>query len=425
MPDNLLGRLLSGNEDRRNRNIKIAIVILLFAMGVVLLVIDYMNSSIKQDGKIIRNDYGEGSKVEILEAEIEDESEDERIPLEIEVSERQYSEEETQEMFERIIRKMEKLILGENESLDQVNSDLNLVTEIQGEPVEVSWELDRYDVMNVRGELITEKLTEKSVIVNLKAILTYTEDTTRQALYECAACISRKSLTEQEAVEAEINEQIKEAEESSKSEAVWYLPEEMDGKEVSYYRKMDVRGLVLMVMAVIIAGLLYALQKQNLMVAEREKTKQMVLDYPEIVNKMTLFLGAGMTVKRAWRKIVEDYEHSKEQWGTRYAYEEMKRTSHEMDSGATEAACYENFGQRCNVQMYIRFGALLSQNLRKGTRGLSELLRLESIQAQEERKANAKRLGEEAATKLLLPMFLMLAIVLVIVIVPAFLSVEI
>lgn len=38
----------------------------------------------------------------------------------------------------------------------------------------------------------------------------------------------------------------------------------------------------------------------------------------------------------------------------------------------------------------------------------------------EERKARAKRLGEEAGTKLLLPMFLMLVVVSIIVIVPAF-----
>ena len=67
-----------------------------------------------------------------------------------------------------------------------------------------------------------------------------------------------------------------------------------------------------------------------------------------------------------------------------------------MDSGVTEAEGYENFGRRCDLQIYIRLGALLSQNLRKGTKGLSELLKLESIQAFEERKARAKRLGEEA-----------------------------
>lgn len=76
-------------------------------------------------------------------------------------------------------------------------------------------------------------------------------------------------------------------------------------------------------------------------------------------------------------------------------------------------------------QIGDKIGALLSQNLRKGTKGLSELLKLESIQAFEERKARAKRLGEEAGTKLLLPMFLMLAVVLIIVIVPAFLTMQI
>ena len=63
-------------------------------------------------------------------------------------------------------------------------------------------------------------------------------------------------------------------------------------------------------------------------------------------------------------------------------------------------------------------------NLRKGTKGLNDLLRLEAIQSFEERKARARRLGEEAGTKLLLPMFLMLAEVLVIVVVPAFFTVQ-
>ena len=156
-----------------------------------------------------------------------------------------------------------------------------------------------------------------------------------------------------------------------------------------------------------------------------DRKKQMLKDYPDIINKLTLYLGAGMTVKRAWRKVTEGYAREKEEGKKRYAYEEMIQTCHEMDSGVTESESYENFGRRCDVQVYIRLGALLSQNLRKGTKGLTELLKLESIQAFEERKAQAKRLGEEAGTKLLLPMFLMLAVVLVIVIVPAFLTLQI
>ena len=68
---------------------------------------------------------------------------------------------------------------------------------------------------------------------------------------------------------------------------------------------------------------------------------------------------------------------------------------------------------------------MLSQNLKKGTKGLAPLLKQEADNAFEERKSLAKRLGEEAGTRMLLPMFLMLAVVLVIIVVPAFFSIQI
>ena len=102
----------------------------------------------------------------------------------------------------------------------------------------------------------------------------------------------------------------------------------------------------------------------------------------------------------------------------------MAAAWNEMCGGVPEKDCYESFGGRCGLQAYMKLGALLSQNLRRGTKGLADALRLEGIHAFEERKALARRRGEEAGTKLLLPMFLMLAVVLVIVIVPAFLSIS-
>ena len=39
----------------------------------------------------------------------------------------------------------------------------------------------------------------------------------------------------------------------------------------------------------------------------------MLKDYPDIINKLTLYLGAGMTVKRAWRKVTEGYAREKEE----------------------------------------------------------------------------------------------------------------
>ncbi len=57
---------------------------------------------------------------------------------------------------------------------------------------------------------------------------------------------------------------------------------------------------------------------------------------------------------------------------------------------------------------------------KKRNQGLTNLLQREAQEAFEERKNMAKKLGEEAGTKLMIPLFLMLAVVFVIVTVPAF-----
>ena len=66
----------------------------------------------------------------------------------------------------------------------------------------------------------------------------------------------------------------------------------------------------------------------------------------------------------------------------------------------------------------------MTQNLRKGTRGLGLLLEQEAADAFEERKNLAKKYGEEAGTKLLLPMMIMFGIVVAVIMVPAMMSMQ-
>lgn len=375
--------------------------------------------------RIERNAYGEGWFTKELEIEVEGTDLGEKT--EITVGEQQYTQTEMQEVFRRSVQKLERIILAENESMDEVCEDLNLVTSIPGEPVGVEWELDRYDVMNVYGELNRENLkSEKDgVLIHLKAYLSYTEDEKQEAVHEMTvrACPAKRTKTE--ALLDTVEAKIMKVETKTRTEESFELPDAVSGKRVIYRTSMNSRGAVLMVAGLIVCVLLWCLDKQNERDEEKKRQEQMMRDYPGIVNKLVLLIGAGMTVKKAWRKIAEDYEKQKDKLGIRYAYEEMEATCHEMRSGVTEAECYERFGRRCGVRAYRKLGALLSQNLRKGTKGITGLLHLEAIQAFEERKAQARQQGEEAGTRLLMPMFGMLAVVLVIVIVPAFLSIRI
>ena len=54
------------------------------------------------------------------------------------------------------------------------------------------------------------------------------------------------------------------------------------------------------------------------------------------------------------------------------------------------------------------------------TRNLPEKLREEAFQAGEEKLQQGKRLGEEAGTKLLIPMVMLLAVVMLLIMIPVF-----
>lgn len=397
---------------------------MLLVFGAGFTVNDYISSRHSFPEMIERNASGQGSKTEEFEVQVEDE---EKITIGLEVAESYISGEDTKEMFERVEKKLNTVILGENESLDHVEKDLKLVTSLDGEPVRISWELDDYSVMMATGELIQGALEsyKDGVVQGVYATITYTEDETRQERYSFFAHLYKPTLSGREAYIKKMQEFFRNYEKEAREEEAFALPGYIDDKKITYYKNMDKRGIVLIFMAPVMLILFTALEKQKIEEAEKERKNQMIRDYSELLMRLTIFIGAGMTAKRAWRQIVKDYELQKPMLGTRFAYEEMLLTCNEMDSGVTEGNSYLNFGRRCNTQEYIRFSAILSQNLRKGTRGLTEILRTESIQAMEERKANARRLGEEAGTKLLLPMFLMLAIVLVIVMVPALMSIQI
>lgn len=149
----------------------------------------------------------------------------------------------------------------------------------------------------------------------------------------------------------------------------------------------------------------------------KKRETEMLNDYPELISKLLLLLEAGLTMRRAWERVVNNYRNSGQK---HYVYEEMCITLREIENGYSEVAAFERFGKRCRLLPYLRFSGLLEQNLVKGSRSVLPMLEQEALNAFEERKENAKRIGEEAGTKLLIPMTGMLVIVLVMIMFPAF-----
>ena len=80
---------------------------------------------------------------------------------------------------------------------------------------------------------------------------------------------------------------------------------------------------------------------------------------------------------------------------------------------------YEQLGRRLELPEYYQLLQHISQYIRMGTKDLRNLMEQEMQQALEKRRELAKKKGEEASTKLLFPMILLLVLVMVMIVYPA------
>ncbi len=327
----------------------------------------------------------------------------------------QYDINQSQKYVEEVKEKIPEYIIGKNVSFDSVESNLNLINEIPEYPVSIKWYSDNYEIVDNYGNV---NPGETGGMARLTAVLTCCAYSSE---YIIEVNVAARQVDEAGQMLADIKKQI----ELAQNDGGEYvsLPEVVDGKNITYTRQKGSRqtGVIpLLGLAAVIAVVAGDFkQKKNI---QEKRHRQMQYDYSEVVSKLTLLIGAGMTVRKAWERIVHDYKLQSKEKGVHYIYEEMTESYNQLKTGIPESVVYERFGQRCGLKEYLKFSSLICQNLKKGTKDLVFLLELETAEAFENRKNLARKYGEEAGTKLLVPMVLMLIIVMVIVMIPALMS---
>ena len=176
---------------------------------------------------------------------------------------------------------------------------------------------------------------------------------------------------------------------------------------------MDKPGIGYAVFALLILVIVFYASDRRLDERIKKRNFSIRYDFPDFLNRMVLLINAGMTVFRAWEKTVRDRNNMTP------LYEELRITYIEIKNGKPEIEAYEDFARRCRVKEITKFVTAVIQNLRKGSSDLVPLLKLQSNECWQLRKSMAKRLGEEASTKLVLPLMIMFVGILIIVILPA------
>ena len=357
-----------------------------------------------------RNSYGEGGYEETLFAETQGKTQE----ITVYVEEESYTEKEIEHYIKAAKKELDKWL----KKVKKGGKDFRFPQSLEGNPVKISWSTGNPEILSWEG-ILGEDIPEKGENVEIVAFLSLGEGT---EIWQKKVTVYPPSLSEKKKLQKEIQ---KEAELLSENPSEpLYLPQTVRGEEIRYRKTGTETGRIICIMSLVLGLGVYPLQKEKDKKKQELVKKEMQRDYPDIIQKLVLFLRAGFTIRKAMEKIADGYLRSKEKYHAkeRSAYEEIVRTCKEMQGGIYEAEAYERFGVRCGLSQYKVLSVLLVQNLKKGNQSLLELLEREEAVAEDERKRSAKVRGEEASTKLLLPMVLQLIVVLMILMIPAFFS---
>lgn len=402
--------------------LKLKRFLLFFYVGDLLALCIHVSSlggGMLYEGRYIdRNSYGGGAKTACVQWETKEGNYGKEIQVIVE--ELPYTEEELETLFTQAVSRLEEVLLKENTGLDEVRSDLTLPDCLEGYPFLLKWESSDYFLMDHKGVVQKEEVAEEGEELTLTCRFAYREWEREMQL---PIVVYPPYRTKEELWEKQAEQALAQAEEEQLYEKTFALPETIGGRLVTWKEITEDYSIFLMGIMVLAACGVYLVQDHDLHKKAEERNQQMLAEYPVLINRLTLYLGAGMTIKNAWHKIAMDYRNrQKESSHRNYAYEEMLFSCYEMQGGVAEGSAYERFGQRCGLQPYTRLIGLLNQSLKKGNAALLRDLQKEAEDAQEARRNLARKKGEEAGTKLLLPMMMMLGIVMVLVMVPAFFS---
>jgi len=143
----------------------------------------------------------------------------------------------------------------------------------------------------------------------------------------------------------------------------------------------------------------------------KDNCKMIDSKLPQILSQMILLIGAGMTTVKAMEKVTEEESDLLTQ--------QLYKVTQEVKLGGSFERRLMIFMTQCQHIYITRFGRILLSHEKNGTHASKKLLQELLEDLWKNRRSNALKKGEEASTKLLLPMSIALIGIIILITVPA------
>lgn len=383
-------------------------------LALVFLMFAFLMGNAEKTGEgIPRENPGGTGKIVRLQIEMRDGLQE----LQMEVGAREYKTEEIEKLYSAAEKYLEKEMTGENKTCSHVTKALCFPEILPNAGETVEWSTDAPWLVTYTGEVLNAELSEpEQVLVTAK--VWYGSE---YRSFSRMVTVYPAELTAKEKEIREITKELLALERSSRTKENFVLPETVGGYPVLQKESSSRNaGLFFCFLALLVPILLYCGYFEKLEARKKERKEKAEHCYTEFVTKFSILLAAGISVRQVVYRLAEEYE---KKYGTGHVLaEELKVTRQELEHGRSETVVYEAFGRRIGVLAYRRMASLLTQNVSKGVQGMRNLLLQEAKEVMAQEKANIRQKGEQAGTKLMLPMMGLLLLVFAILLVPAFQS---
>jgi hypothetical protein len=353
-------------------------------------------------------------------AEAEYEGESVRRDVELTVRPRALDDEEKTALIHDTALRLPNLILGRNESLSCVASDLDLIG-FDGETgVNISWTSENPALISDDGALngVTGRAGDR---IELKA---------RLSLENVSEAVGITGVLGVPAAEDGVAEDVAEV----LSETVAGLSASADGDAlvlpgtdahgVSYRFSENASDLHIPEIIALAAFVLFLRRGRYGWIDKRikESRREIVRDFPEFIDRLLLMLNAGLVVSEALSRIAAEYELHRDASKPRRLYEELAAIRQRVqNTNASLSAELGAVAARSGVRELTRFASVVSDNIDKGS-ALAEKLKAEGELVWKLRKKDVEEAGRLAETKMILPMTLTLLTLVMITMAPAVLD---
>ena len=378
--------------------------------------------------EITKPSYGENSEKVKFNLEIIDPNGGvKKSILDIEVEPNRLSIFDEVKLIQEAKEEIYKKALGENKSYDLIYSDLNFVSKVSVDShITVMWKTDESSAIDYKGAINYDyiKKSRNQIETTITAIIKYFD---RVYEYPIKLKIQKKREDKETKVLNAIKDEVSILNKKYDRYGVMKLPKSIDGYHIKYYQEKNNEltqiwcGFMILGLACIALIIMYKEKDFNKDIKNKEE--QLIMYYSEIVTKMKMLVIAGMTIEGALQKICEDYLKNKTNDSINYAYEEMLYTYKDIEVGTSSIKAFEKMGKRIGISPYIRLSSIIIQNIKNGTDSFINSLDVEVRTLERKREEAYIKKGGELGAKLLVPMMMLMGITLLIVMLPALLTI--